>query len=402
MKKRIMVLCVSLTVLLAVRMVLMATMPVFEPSEARYAAISANMARTGDYLVPRFTYKGEYQSFDGKPPLVFQTGALLCRVLGVNEFAVRLMPFLSYVLILVLLWYTVRKLASPAQALLATSVCATCNPLYATAGVCMTDVPLSGCVVGALLLYACHSKEHKIGYVLAIGALLGCGMLIKGPVAVVLFVIPVVADAVLNRRWNVILNWRWLSAAAVLFAVAAPWFVLMERQTTGFLRYFFVNENLLRFLVHDYGDKYGAGRETFRGMALVWMTVVALPWSLLFLKDVLRRKWNTFDVRGFFFVSFASITAFWCLTSRVPMTYLLPAVPMFSAWLATRNSRTRLLLWRTLPFASLVAVASVSAILMGGILLTDKMKGKDAPKKASNRHFAYEFYHGPWGKGALQ
>ena len=40
----------------AIRLALMATVPVFEPSEARYAAIAANMARTGDFTVPRFTH----------------------------------------------------------------------------------------------------------------------------------------------------------------------------------------------------------------------------------------------------------------------------------------------------------------------------------------------------------
>ena len=37
-----------LAALLSVRLIVMAVSPVFEPSEARYAAISANMARTGD------------------------------------------------------------------------------------------------------------------------------------------------------------------------------------------------------------------------------------------------------------------------------------------------------------------------------------------------------------------
>ena len=49
-----------LCALLGARLLIMATTPVFEPSEARYAAISANMARTGDWFVPSFTYEGVY------------------------------------------------------------------------------------------------------------------------------------------------------------------------------------------------------------------------------------------------------------------------------------------------------------------------------------------------------
>ena len=50
----------ALAALIVVRVAAMLVAPVFEPSEARYAAISANMARTGDWFVPSFTYKGVY------------------------------------------------------------------------------------------------------------------------------------------------------------------------------------------------------------------------------------------------------------------------------------------------------------------------------------------------------
>ena len=80
----------ALAALIVVRVAAMLVAPVFEPSEARYAAISANMARTGDWFVPSFTYKGVYQPFAGKPPFAFQASALSCKALGVSEFAVRL------------------------------------------------------------------------------------------------------------------------------------------------------------------------------------------------------------------------------------------------------------------------------------------------------------------------
>ena len=402
MKKKITVLSASLLALFAVRLAFMATMPVFEPSEARYAAIAANMARTGDFLVPHFTCRGEYCPFAGKPPLVFQTGAVFCRILGVNEFAVRLMPFLSYLFLLAIVFCSVKKLAGAASACLALGICATCVPLYGTAGLCMTDVPLSCCVAGSLMLYACHRADRRLGYALGIGALLGCGMLIKGPVAVALFALPVMVDAVVNRKWSVVFDWRWIVAMAVLLVIAAPWFVIMEMRTPGFMRYFFVNENLLRYLVHDYGDRYGSGRETFRGMALAWMFVVALPWSLVQLRYIWGKRRYLPVARDFFFVSFVSITAFWCLTSRVPMTYLLPAAPLFAAWLAQRCGGMRMHMWRMLPLAVIVSELTVASVMLVGYLCTDKMRGESSLKKVSKRHFAYEFYHGPWGRGAPQ
>lgn len=60
-----------LVALAIVRLAVMVVAPVFDPSEGRYAAICANMAESGDFLVPRFIHNRVFQSFDGKPPLLF-------------------------------------------------------------------------------------------------------------------------------------------------------------------------------------------------------------------------------------------------------------------------------------------------------------------------------------------
>lgn len=398
MGRKIRIVCMFLAAALAVRLLLMATMPLFEPSESRYGAIAANMARTGDFLVPRFTYMGSYQSFDGKPPLVFQCGGLLCRAFGVSEFAVRLPVFLSYLALLAIVFFAVRRLEGARAGFLAAGVCATCVALYATAGVCMTDVPLACCSAGALLLYACFRERPSIGLAVGVSLLLGCGMLVKGPVSLVLFGLPVLVDAAVARRWRTLFDVRWLWGLPVFLAVSVPWFWMMQSENPGFLRYFFVNENLLRFLVREYGDRYGAGRETFRGMAVVWALVVTLPWSLVPLWALLRRR-RVFRWSGFFATAFCSIVAFWCLTSRVPLAYLLPAVPMFAAWLATSCAEPATLRRLVAPAAAVAALVT-AGVLLTGLLAGNKMLGADAPRKISKRHFAYEFYHGPWGEGA--
>jgi len=157
--------------LLAIRLVLMAIVPVFEPSEARYAAIAANMARTGDFVVPRFTYKCEYQSFDGKPPLVFQAGGVCCRLLGTGnrhslQLAVRIFPLLSAMLLLAILFHAVRITADVRRAWLAVAICATCTAFYAAAGMALTDMSLTCCTAGALLLYECclEARRHLAWY----------------------------------------------------------------------------------------------------------------------------------------------------------------------------------------------------------------------------------------------
>ena len=398
----------SLCVLLGIRLLIMATTPVFEPSEARYAAISANMARTGDWFAPSFTYEGTYQRFAGKPPLVFQAAAACCRVLGVNELAVRLVPFLSFLLLLVIVYYAVSIGASRRGALLATGLCATSVALYATVGFCMTDSSLVCCVAGGLLLYwrleGMEGRKPMLFTSLAICALLGVGTLVKGPVALALFGLPVLSDAVINRRWKPLLSADWIWGAVLFLFITVPYFWAVETHQPGFLRYFFINENVMRFLVRDYGDKYGAGRETFRGMAAIWALVVTLPWSLFM---IFRRPsdWRRAKPFGsFLLLSAIVITLFWCLTSRVPIAYLLPVVPLFAAYLSTECVKlgiSRHVLSRLMPWAAAAAVLVLSAVIAAvWICNPQKMPGRAAGPKVSDHCFSYEFYHAPWGKGA--
>lgn len=122
-----------LVALAIVRLAVMVVMPVFDPSEGRYAAICANMAESGDFLVPRFIHNRVFQSFDGKPPLLFQLGGAFCTVLGRREIAVRLPSFLAALGLLGLLFLVLRRLRDAAAARVAVLVCATSVASTATA-----------------------------------------------------------------------------------------------------------------------------------------------------------------------------------------------------------------------------------------------------------------------------
>ena len=378
-----------------IRLVLMATVPVFEPSEARYAAISANMARSGDYVVPHFTHNLEYQSFDGKPPLVFQAGGLFCEALGVNEFAVRLFPFLSAALLLLILHHGVKRFSSAETARLAVVICASCTAFFAAAGIAMTDMTLACCVSGALILYRCFLDGFAWRYAAGVMALMGAGMIVKGPVALVMFGLAVLVDAVVNRRWEGIFNWKWLATAPIFLLIAVPWFVLVEQRNPGAVWYFFYNENFMRFVSHDYGDKYGAGREAFRGVSVAWAFVATLPWSL----RMCRPKRPHLNWRSFWVLSFLSIVGFWCLTSRVLVYYLFPVIPLFAAGLALEGDR--LALRKMMPWCVGVSCVVLAGALVGGMFLSDRMEGAKTRFHPLENHYAHEFYHGRLPDGEL-
>ena len=379
------------------RLLLNAFVPLMDPSEARYALICRIMAESGNYLEPKLIHEGVLMNFEGKPPLCFQAGALACRVFGVNLFAVRLTSFLFAAGLLAVMYGVLRRIRGEAVA--QTSVLlALAGPIFFLyAGMCMTDMALAFCVCSAVFAYMLfdHESARRAKKLASIGffASLAVGMLVKGPVALVMAGMPVFLFVLLGNRWRDLKNHAWILGFAVFFLIAAPWYVLMQRANPDFLYYFFVNENFKRFLFKEYGDQYGAGRETFRGMALVWFLLSNLPVVLLLLfpawsregrgrlADVRRKQSLANDLP---LLGVLSVTLFWCLTSRVLITYVLPTVPFFAAWLADRltawgytdRAGFRKLIRTGLPVIWCVTCVVFALFRVVGNRWTDKMPGE--------------------------
>jgi hypothetical protein len=132
-----------------------------------------------------------------------------------------------------------------------------------------------------------------------------------------------------------------------------------------------VNENLLRYVQHDYGDAYGSGHVRTRGTALVMFLAATAPWCLLGLWRWVR-GWRSVRVASpadrqanFLLLGCVAGTLFWCLARQLLVTYLLPMVPLFAAWLVftTREEVVRKrLLAATTALAAAMAVVCVACV----------------------------------------
>jgi hypothetical protein len=170
-------------------------------------------------------------------------------------------------------------------------------------------------------------------------------MLAKGPGAVALSGLPIFIYVCAGKRWKELLQHAWVAGPLVFLAITLPWYARMALRDPGFLEYFFINENFLRFLTPEYGDRYGSGHDTFKGMALVWFLVASLPWLPLAVGAGLRARgrrmaaWKDFSGRpelALPLLGCLCMVAFWCLTSRALLPYLLPASPLVAMWAAVK------------------------------------------------------------------
>ncbi len=376
--KRIRLLILLLiTALLLVRLTAMAWVPLMDATESRYAEIGRKMAELSDWVTPWFEYG---VPFWGKPPLSFWLTAASFKVFGVTEFAARLPHLLCALMTAALAWQLGRG-RSQRQGLLALALLAGSLVFFVGGAGVMTDPAL---VLGTTLAMqgfwlALHhptaTGRRLQGWLLFVG--LAIGLLAKGPVAAVFVAAPLLLWTVLYRRTDAV--WRgipWLGGAALTALLVAPWYLLAEQRTPGFLRYFLLGEHWQRFVTPGWtGDLYGSAHRAAPGTIWLYALGATLPWLLLLPLALKRRapQQMTGDADDTAWQPYLLLWALWPLifftaARNIIWPYVLPSLPalalLAATWLDRRATPARSDAWIAAGLA-LTLVASATLLTVG-------------------------------------
>jgi 4-amino-4-deoxy-L-arabinose transferase-like glycosyltransferase len=370
--------------------------PLTDLTEGRYANIARVMLESGDWITPQ-TSPGV--PFWAKPPLFAWASAASMGLLGINELAARLpsLAFAVMTLIVIYFWGLGSATRSGVDrprdaAVAAVLVASTCLGFFVAAGAVMTDPSLVLATTWALTSFwmvtiGHNSKPHwRFGFFAA----LGLGMLAKGPVAIVLVAVPIVAWCLVHRRWADLRSLPWLRGTVLAVALSAPWYVAAEIKTPGFLRYFILGENLQRFLVPGWkGDLYGFTHTAPHGIVWMYFAAATLPWILVAAPAaviaLLRRQAPWDASLSFLWLAVLTPLAFFSFSSHVIWTYALPSIPPFSVlfglWLTASPSRHALL-------RGAAVVAGAASVALAGCVM---VKSRNLADNYSTREIFHEW-----------
>lgn len=265
--------------------------------DAVQATIARNMLASGDWVTARLNGVAYLE----KAPLVYWMMAGSFRVFGVHDWAARLPLALAVVL---LCWVTYRFgcWAFDDQAgLFAGLALATSVGLFLFTRILIPDAMLTLSISGAVwawLRLLEPADDPPLTWSVVLGACLGVGLLLKGLVAVVFPLAAGLAYMAATRQFSSLKAWGRLRlgvAAAIALAIAAPWHVLATLRNPpyfdssmhsgpgeyhGFFWFYFMNEQVLRFLNLRYPRDYNTvPRLWFWLLNLVWL----FPWSVYLL-----------------------------------------------------------------------------------------------------------------------
>ena len=275
------------------------------------AAIARNMFTSGDYVTARL----DGVAYLEKAPLIYWLMAGSYKVFGVHDWAARIPIALSSIALCWLtaafgIWAFGRKTGLYAG--LAISICV---GLFLFTRVLIPDVMLTFTIALAMwaFLRALDEDEpHPRLWAAILAASMGVGLLLKSligavfPIGAGLVYLALTGQLFSRRTWQ---RLHVFTGALIALAIAVPWHVLATLRNPpyfaftlhsgpgeyhGFLWFYFINEQLLRFLNLRYPRDYSTvPRGLFWAFHLLWL----FPFSA-YLPAVAKLSYRPIDRAG--------------------------------------------------------------------------------------------------------
>jgi len=315
------------------RLISFGWLAVADPTESRYAEVAKQMYESHDWVTPRLYIQGELVPYWGKPPFHFWLTSTSFEFFGVSEWTSRLPSIIAGLIMLFGIYVFSARIWNRKIAWLSTIILASSGLFFVLWGASVVDVTLSAAVTFGMISFPLALKareQQKKLWGICFFICFAVATLTKGLVAPAIAIVSIGTWWLLNGRPS-IRQLPWFSGVLLYLLITIPWFIFEEKRTPGFLRYFIVNEHLLRFLVHNYGDKYGSGHMYPRGTIWAMLIVMYLPWTI-FLVQAGVRAWknrHSLEIKSGAWFNYACIwgiapAIFFTLSRQVLGTYLLP------------------------------------------------------------------------------
>jgi 4-amino-4-deoxy-L-arabinose transferase-like glycosyltransferase len=334
--------------------------------EGRYAEMAREMFVTGDWITPR--YNG-YKYFE-KPPLQTWMNALTFAWFGIGAWQARLYTALAGFAGVLVAGYTGARVFNVAAGFAAALVLASA-PYWNLMGHFNTlDMGLS---LWMELTLCAMLLAQRVGvapgaarrWMWLCWASMALAVLSKGLIGVILPGAVLVLYSLITRDWAL---WKRLSLPSglvVFFAIATPWFVLVQQRNPEFLNFFFIVQQFDRYLTpaqNRPGPVY-----YFVGVLLVgFLPWLPLAWQSVRSALALPRQLNGFAPGKLLIVWSAFIFVFFSASHSKLVSYVLPIAPALALVIGAYLPRVPRLAWRRhlLGYAAFLVIAAIGAVFI--------------------------------------
>jgi 4-amino-4-deoxy-L-arabinose transferase-like glycosyltransferase len=354
--------------------------------EPRYAQVAREMLERHDWITPVLGGRPWLE----KPPLYYWQAMLAYAIFGVSDWAARLPSALDATLLVLAVYFFLRRFRSGFQ-LDGALITASSAGIAGYAHAASMDMALAATFcIGMLGWWAWRESERKI-YLAVFYCFMALGMLAKGPVAPFLAAAVIVLYASAVGEFRLVLKSLWLPGIVLFCAIAPPWYVAVQMRNPEFFRQFIVQQNLDRFSENLYHH-----REPF--WFYLPMTALALaPWTVFVIASLVQevRLWwagrklaegsamNSEKQFGVFACCWLVVPVLFFSISQSKLPgYILPAIPagalLIVGYLRLRLEQSKAetpAIWLVVLHALLAAAPVVPALLSAYLITQHRLPG---------------------------
>lgn len=241
--------------------------PLLDPDESRTAEVGREILERGDWVVPHINGVPRLD----KPILTYAAMAVSLDLFGMTPFAARLPAYLALAASALLAGFGFRRELGPDGAGVACLMTASAPLVGVTIRSGTIDSILTFWTTLAIVLFwRAFTSGRSIGWTVLAWVAIGCGVLTKGPVALLIPFAAAFPAALKLGRIRALLSPAGIGA---MILVVYPWVAAVQSRHTEFLSYVIRTETIERTT----SDLQRTGPIW---LPLIALLVGALPWSL--------------------------------------------------------------------------------------------------------------------------
>jgi 4-amino-4-deoxy-L-arabinose transferase-like glycosyltransferase len=250
-----------------------------DDADSAHAEAAKEMLTSNDWVTLHFNGVRYLE----KAPLLYWAVAASFKLFGINAFAVRLPMVVAIVLLAFAAYQFGRWAYSEKAGLYAAATLGSCVGMYLFTRVMIPEALLT---LWFTLAHYCFlrgffgvGKEKRWYY--GMYAAVGIALVTKGMIGIVFVAGPIglflLLTLGLGGMWAELRQLRLFTGVLLLLAIAAPWHLLAGWRNKDFFWFYFVNEQIYRFLGKRYPRDYNKVPFVFYWlMHLAWL----FPWSV--------------------------------------------------------------------------------------------------------------------------
>lgn len=391
------IICLSIFILIF-NLLFLGDHHLISPDETRYVGISWEMLKANNYLIP--TIAGS--PFLGKPILFYWLNILAFKLFGVNEFAARFFPAILASITAIFAYFATIIVFNRRVAVLSAILIAITPMFFALGHYANMDGEVASWLNLALFslmvgLYLKKGEKSRnlwlyLAYIFAAFAFLTKGLIGLFFPAMTLFF-----WCLILNNWRVLLNIRLISGLILFLIIILPWFFVVEAKYSGFMAYFFIWNQFVRYL----GSDFNQHKPLYFYVPLVIggvfpFTIYFFQTQIFHIKNFLKNK-KEHQSSLLLWLWVILIFIFFSIPKSKLPGYIGPVFPALAVLMAVyldkiwQKKLSKINQWVTFCFALLIILVAITLVVLPFIFHTQAAFLNTAPY---GRFLAFIFFIG--------